>query len=477
MTKSSAKAGVKQISFGFDLEKPVIADFSAGDVVSDGGMLLLRAADDRLGLTKRISKCIEENRDPDRVKHKMQSLVAQEIFPRACGYEDTNDATVTRHSSAFKIGSGQLPSSDPLASFSTQNRLENGVSVDDVLRIQDELPKLFLKRSKRPPKHVSLYMDTTHDPVYGTQQLSFYNGFYKEYCYTDLFLFCEGFPLGAVVRAGNAAPAEGSIAMLNRVTDALRAKRRTMRIEFAADSAFGSPAMYDYCEKNRITYYIGIGPNHALECLAKPFVTTAYEKYIALYGKPKPLHGREWRQKEERIRYSTKEEGRMQELFEKEQRVRVYGEFVYQARTWETAKRVIVRVDYTAEGPDVRFVVTNHIGGKPGWVYEKKYCARASCENNIKELKALKCDRLSCQEYLPNQFRLLMHVCAYILMLETRRHLPRSTRNISIQTLLLRFIKIGALIRETSRAVHFCLSSNHPWQHDFFECASRLGTS
>jgi len=109
MTKSSAKAGVKQISFGFDLEKPVIADFSAGDVVSDGGMLLLRAADDRLGLTKRISKCIEENRDPDRVKHKMQSLVAQEIFPRACGYEDTNDATVTRHSSALKLEAVSCP--------------------------------------------------------------------------------------------------------------------------------------------------------------------------------------------------------------------------------------------------------------------------------------------------------------------------------------------------------------------------------
>jgi hypothetical protein len=477
MTKSSAKANVRQITFDFDLEKPVTIDFSAGDVVSDGGMILLCAADDRLGLTARVTSCIEEKRDEDRITHKLHSLVAQEIFPRACGYEDTNDANVTRHSSAFKIGSNRLPSEAPLASFSTQNRLENSVTADDLMRIQNELPKLFLKRTKRPPKRASLYMDTTHDPVYGTQQLSFYNGFYKEYCYTDLFLFCEGFPLGAVVRAGNAAPAEGSISMLHRVTTSLRAARRTMRIEFAADSAFGCPEMYDYCEKNRITYFIGIAPNHALECQAKPFVEKAYEKYVALHGKPEPLHGREWRQREERIRYSSKEEGRMQERFEADRRVRVYGEFVYQARTWETAKRVIARIDYTSEGPDVRFIVTNYVGGNPGWIYEKKYCARANCENNIKELKALRCDKLSCQEYLPNQFRLLMHVCAYMLTLETRRALPRSARNISVQSLLLRFIKIGALVRETSRAVRFCLSGVHPWQEDFFDCARNLGAA
>ena len=477
MTKSSAKANSKQITFDFNLEKPVTADFSAGDVVSDGGILLFKAADDRLGLTKRIAACIEDKRDPDRVVHTMHSLVAQEIFSRACGYEDTNDADRTRNNSAFKVGGGKLPSEAPLASFSTQSRLENSVTADDLMRIQNELPKLFLKRSKRPPKHVELYMDTTHDPVYGTQQLSFYNGFYKEYCYTDLFLFCAGFPLGAVVRAGNAAPAEGSISMLHRVTTSLRAARRTMRIEFAADSAFGGPEMYDYCEKNRITYFIGIAPNHALECNVKPFVEAAYEKYVALYGKPEPLHGREWRQKQERIRYSSKDEGRIQELFEADRRVRVYGEFVYQARTWETPKRVIARVDYTDEGPDVRFVVTNYVGGKPGWVYEKKYCARANCENNIKELKALRCDKLSCQEYLPNQFRLLSFVCAYILTLETRRALPSSARNISVQTLLLRFIKIGAQIRETSRAVRFCLSGVYPWQNEFFQCARNLGAA
>jgi hypothetical protein len=477
MIDSSAKADSEHITFDFNLEKPVIADFTAGDIVSDAGMVLLRAANDRLGLIRRITNCIEEKRDEERIIHGLNSLVAQEIFPRACGYEDTNDANVTRHSSAFKLGSGRLPSDAPLASFSTQNRLENSVTVEDVMRIQNELPKLFLKRSKRAPKRVRLHMDTTHDPVYGTQQLSFYNGFYKEYCYTDLFLFCEGFPVGAVVRAGNAAPAEGSISMLNRVTNSLRAARRTMSIEYAADSAFGSPEMYDYCENNRITYFIGIGPNHALECQAKPLVMAAREKFVGLNGEPKPLHGREWRQREERIRYSSKEEGRMQERFEAEQFVRVYGEIVYQARTWSRARRVIIRVDYTAEGADVRFVVTNYVGAKPGWIYEKKYCARANCETNIKELKALRCDKLSCQEYLPNQFRLLMHVCAYILTLETRLALPRTARNISVQTLMNRFVKVGAVVRETSRAVRFCLSRTYPWMDDFLQCARNLGAA
>ena len=107
----------------------------------------------------------------------------------------------------------------------------------------------------------------------------------------------------------------------------------------------------------------------------------------------------------------------MQEHFEDELHVRKYGEFVYQSKEWNKERRFIFRVDFTKDGPDTRFVITNASGSSSRKIYDDKYCRRAQCENWIKDLKSyLKCDRTSCQEFEHNQFRLLLHVFAYILI-------------------------------------------------------------
>src|SRR5262249_39736864 len=155
-----------------------------------------------------------------------------------------------------------------------------------------------------------------------------------------------------------------------------------------------------------------------------------------------------WKQREERIRFSSKAEGRMQEHFEDELKIRRFGEFSYGAREWSHDRRVIYRVEFTTTGPDVRYVVTNTVSGKPRELYEKRYCRRAQCENWIKDLKNyLKCDRTSCQEWRANQFRLLLHVFAYMLMCEIRN--AAKTPFTSIESIRIRFIKIGVLVKET----------------------------
>lgn len=471
MRQSTAHAANTQITFDFENGK-VVGDFDGGDICIDGGVVLLRALDERRHYSKRIAGCISEWRTHAAV-HDIADLIRTELFMKTCGYCDANDANFLRTDTAFKTAASAH--GNDLPGQSSLSRIRNRVDADSVARMQNLLPKLYLSRFKRAPKSVMLNMDSMCDPVYGTQQMSFYNGFYHEYCYTHLYLFADdGFPLDGVARAGNAGPAEGGLPMLQRVVGEFRAKRKKMKIAYRADSAFTNFQTLDWCEDNAIQYFIGLAPNHALRIAVKELVEKAHQTYVAEFGEPKPLHGRSWRQDEERIRFSSKEQGRQQELLEREKRVRIFGEIRYAARTWRQERRVIARVDYTPEGEDIRFVVTNCETGSPRRIYEDKYCMRTRCEMHIKELKSQRCDRLSSPEWLANQFTLLMHLFAYAMQIELRELLPRQQRKISTETLRMRFLKVAAQIHRTSRAVRIRWSASHPHQDEFRWLSHRI---
>lgn len=471
MGQSTIDATEGQITFHFP-NITIVGDFDGGDISGNSGVVLLRELDERRNYSKRIAGCISDWRT-GLIKYELEDLVRMELYMKACGYSDGNDANMLREDAAFMAAVS--PDCAALPGQASMSRIRNNVDAESLLRMQNMLPKMYLKRFKRSPKFVSLNMDSTCDPVYGTQQMSFYNGFYHEYCYTHLYLLAnDGYPLAGVARAGNAAPAEGGLSMLANVVGELRAKRKNMRIEYRADSAFLNFQTLDWCEEKKVTYFIGLAPNHALHVKTKELVEKAREEYIALFGKPKPLHGKSWRQNEERIRYATKEEGRQQELLEREQRVRVYGEFRYAARTWSRERRVIARVDYTAEGADLRFVVTNCETGSAKRIYENKYCQRARCEMHIKELKGQRIDRLSSPEWLANQFTLLMHLFAYALQIELRQALPSSERHVSTDTIRRRLLNIAGQVRQTTRGTRIRWSSSHPHQQQFRNLLNRL---
>lgn len=487
--KSSREAGDVQLNFDFKLGKPVSVTFDGGKISSDGGVMLLRQVDDKLRLSEQLAAILGDRRSPRRVKHSLQLQLRQRLFMIGSGYEDANDADHLRFDPAHMVAFGRRPEGAlPGASQETLSRLENSMTEAQLTAAQRYLVMLFIARHSKPPEKLVLDMDTTCDEVHGYQQLSFYNGFYGTYCYVPLFIFSEdGFPLAAVLRAGNASPAGYAVEALAPVVTELRKAWPGVRIELRADAAFCTPAIYRFCEENAVTYFIGFKDNHSLFCKIKPFIEEARAEYEAIFGKgaelvhhkkQKKLLREAWRKHEERIRFSSKAEGRQQEHFEQEmKRIRIMRELFYQADDWTRARRIIVRIDYTHEGPEIRYVVTNHDGGRPAWIYKDKYCQRGQCENWIKELKILKCDRLSCQEFNPNQFRLLLHVFTYILLRELRNRLSPSERSISIDTLMLRMIKVGAVVRETARRISIQLASAFPWQNQYRYTHLRLRLS
>lgn len=485
MTQSTKRQRELQLRFDFGSGKPIEGQFDAGKISSDGGLVLIRAADDKLELSEQIAMCLVDRRQPGKVKHELVDQIRQRLCMVTAGYEDLNDADKLSGDGMHKIAVGKNPVTDrDLASDSTLVRLENGRTEQELGFLQELLVHVFIQRHKQAPDRIVLDMDTTCDEVHGYQQLSFYNGFYKTYCYTPLFIFAGSFPLAAMLRPGNAAPAEGAVRALRPVVKALREAWPGLIIDLRADAGFSTPELYEFCEEADVNYFIGLKPNNHMLLKARSLVARTKARYVELYGPVQDLTDKQakkqrkikWRQKEERIRFSSKAEGRMQEHFEDEdeRRVRMVGDIPYQADCWRTKRRVIARCDYTPEGAEIRYIVTNYTGGRPKWIYEDKYCKRGQCENYIKELKALKCDRLSCQEFIPNQFRLLLHTFAYILMSALRNCLPGELARVSVETLRLRLIKIAVIVRETARNIELHWSSHCPWQKQFETAALRL---
>jgi hypothetical protein len=475
LTECTKLASGLQLNFDFGLGKPIVGSFTGGKISSDGGLTLLRQADRKLKLTEQMALCIKEKRRPDAVLHSIQQILMQRLLAIGAGYEDVNDASVLRSDPMHKLAVGRLLSDIDLASQPTISRFENSINEVELDFLQELLVQLYVQKHTKPPQKLILDLDTTCDEVHGYQQLSFFNGFYGTFCYIPLFVFDQnGFPLAALLRAGNADVGGDAARVLRRILPILRSAWPKVSIEFRADAAFCRREVYEVCEKNNVTYYIGLKSNHALRCLAKPLVAEAKEEFEKIYGQPNKLDKTAWRQNQERLRFSSKADGRMQETAESHKMVRKVGQLYWQGRGYSADMRVICRADYTDDGPELRFVITNRVKGNPRWLYENRYCGRGQCENWIKELKSIRCDRLSCQEFNANQFRLLEHVMAYILLSTIRTNLSRFHPPISIQQLQLKFVRIGVLVSESARRICLRLSEAYPWKVEFMQLSTVL---
>ena len=476
MTECKSNDNEKQVQMTLDLGlgKKIEAKFDGGLISSDGGLLLLRKADDKLRLLERVVPCLKDYRQPEFVIHPLLNLLRQRVYAIAAGYEDCNDAQTLRFDPMHKLGLGILPSDGRTgASQPTLSRFENSVDAASCEALQRLLVHIFISMHKRPPGTVKLRMDVTDDETHGYQQLSFWNGFYQSNCYTPLFVFDDsGFPLAAVLRPGNAGPAAGAVEALKRIVRELRLAWPNVRIELLADAGFAEPELYDFCEDNNIYYAIGLRPNEVLQKLAVSVIeqckTKLSESGIEPYARIPGAKGhRLWKEREEKKRYASKEEGRMQEHFEQDgTTIRNFDTFEYQAKGWRKERMVVVRCDYGQYDSDVRYIVTNFRGRTPRRLYEDIYCQRPRCENWIKELKnQLNCDRTSCQEFLANQFRLFLHTFAYILLWKIRK--DAGYEHFEIRTVMFYLIKVGVLVKETVRKVWLRLGSYHPAQEWF----------
>lgn len=436
-----------QDSFAFApaFHREVVARFDAGPVSSDGGALLLREAAGKIDLLPRLAACFTDGRDPGRIEHTVEQLLSQRVYALALGYEDLNDHDRLRFDPLLSLLSGQRePGTAALAGKSTLNRLEltlprAEVQTERYKKILFDpasadrlLLQLFIEAHPSPPPEIILDLDATDDPLHGKQEGRFFHGYYGHYCYLPLYVFCGDHLLCARLRTAEGDASAGALGEVQRIVSHLRQHWPGVRITLRADSGFCREELMRWCEDHQVDYVFGLARNRRLEAMLGEALAEARQQHEAT-GQP----------------------------------VRLFRELCYQTReSWSKERRVVGKAEYLEKGANPRFVVTSLSAEQ--WaaqaLYEQLYCARGEMENRVKEQFQLFSDRLSTHWLWSNQLRLSLSAFAYVLIDSLRRlALSRTTlAQAEVNTIRLRLLKIGALVRVSVRRVWVSLSSAHP---------------
>jgi hypothetical protein len=433
----------KQLTFSFIKKQKVTLDFEGGEITSDSGLLLVRQADNSLGLVAGLRGCIEDHRDDRYTDHDLETLLRQRIYQIVAGYEDCNDANVVRKDPALKTACGRKLSDENLGSQPTLSRMENSLTNQDLYRAGEYFVDLYIRRKrKRRPKRIILDLDGTDDPTYGDQQLTFFHGYYDQYMYHPLVIYDAdtGELISAVLRPGNKHASYGAVMVLKRIIPKLKKASPKAEIIIRGDAGFAVPELYEYCEEEGLKYVIGLIRNDVLERMIESLLKEAHHQYM-----------------------------------ETGQKQRMFSEGLYQAKSWQYERRVIMKAEWLIQGPNSRFVVSN-LSLDPQELYEFYTERGGTCEVRIDEFKnGLKADRLSCHRFVANQFRLFLHMAAYWLVLRLREALRKTEfASMQIQQLRLRLLKIGGQVIQTARRVWFRLASGYPWKNIFALVHRRL---
>jgi hypothetical protein len=418
-------------------------------------MVLLKVMDEKMGLTRRMAEAIRDERQAGKVRHAVWEMLCERIYGIACGYPDCNDADRISRDPVMKMICGRTPvGEEVLASQPTLSRFENTIRRTELLRLGYVITDTVIEREKKrrrrnPPRRITIDMDPTEDPTYGDQQLTFFNGYYDNWCYLPMVTTIQfdresdQHLVAPVLRPGNAKGSLGAVSILKRLVKRLRAVFGDVRIHVRLDGAFATPEVFRYLEAEGFTYVVNMAGNSILKRYAEPMM--------------------------KEVRRQAKEIGQTR---------RMYGEAMYKAGKWEEPRRTIIKAEVVVcEGHDnrdnARFVVTN-MSGSPKAVY-REYTRRGDAENRIKELKDGLCfDRTSCTRFDANQFRNLLTAAAYVLYQELRVHAKGTPcADAQVWTLRERLIKIGVVIRESVRRILFEGPRWYPWLDIFRRIALR----
>ncbi len=439
--------------------KPVVAEFDQREGSSDGGALLLKAADRRYGLVAGLASCLRDERQAGKVDHSLRELVAQRVFSIACGYPDANDSARLSGDPIHKL----LLERDPiegrdLASQPTLSRFENGVGVKELYRMGEFLADSVIRRHAKRLRHrayrVTIDLDPTDDPTHGAQQLSFFNGHYDTWCYLPVMGFvsfndeAEQYLCAAVLRPGNVPASVGAVAMLRRLVRMIRHHLPGVRIRIRLDGGFAYPTVLEFLDgQPKLEYVVAMAKNAVLKRVAETGMRRARQL----------------------CRRSGKTE-------------HIYGEVLYKAGKWPGQRRVIIKAEVVRAAEkeprdNPRFVITN-MQQSPQWIYQHVYCQRGDIENRIKELHDLEIDRTSCSNFWANQFRVLLTAAAYVLMQELRlRAAGTACARAQVCMLRERLLKLGARVLVSVRRVLVHLPASFPFLPAFRRVALALGAA
>ncbi len=444
-----------EFSFEAHFSRRVVGRFDGAQMTTDGGGLLLRQADGKIGLLKRLAGCFTDHRDPVRVEHSLREMLAQRIYALALGYEDLNDHEELRNDPLLAVLAGKRELEEPLAGKSTLNRLELTPAGSPLAEryhkitysseaIDQLLVEIFLEAHPKPPRQVVLDLDVTDTPLHGRQEGRFFHGYYNQYCYLPLYIFCEDHLLCAQLRPSNQDASAGTLEEVQRIVRQIRARWPQVCILLRADSGFCREELMAWCEKHHVDYVFGFARNERLR------------RKIA----------REMQQAKAEQRGTG-------------QPARVFTEFFYRTRvSWSRSRRVVAKAEQLLGKENPRYVVTSL--SPEAWpaqkLYERLYCARGEMENRIKEQLSLFSDRLSTETLRANQLRLYFSSLAYVLVHALRRLALRGTKwaEAQVDTIRLKLLKIAAEVRVTARRIWVRYSSAYPWKHLFVVAWSAL---
>ena len=431
------------------------ADFTGGALTADGGALLMGLANQSVGLFRRVAACFSDHRDAAYVVHEVETLVGQRILGLTLGYEDLNDHDALRKDPLLGAVLGRLEKRrddcEPLAGKSTLNRLELAAAarldrkhrkvVADFGRFDALLAELFAERFRAPPKELVLDLDATDVPLHGGQEGRFYHGYYREYCYLPLLVFCGAEPLLVRLRSAAVDAAAGVERDLDALADRLRARWPDARLILRTDSGYCREEILAWCEgREGVDYVIGLAKNARLKRMIEGELADA--------------------------RQSARETG---------EAARRFADFRYATLdSWTRERRVVAKAEalpgtgVAGAKDNPRFVVTSlpaetHPARA---LYEEFYCARGDAENRVKEHKLdLFSARCSCNLFDANTLRLYFSTFALILFNRLRDALARTADKLASAypgTLRLRLLKIGARVRVSARRIHVAMAGGCP---------------
>ncbi len=427
----------------FDLpavaRKKLTVDFDGGNQSSDAGVLLLRAAEQKIGVIAAFAAALPDRRDPARVRHRLWEIIASRVFGICCGYEDGIDHDALRHDPALKMAVGRCPETGPdLASQSTISRFENAPTRTDAARLAGALVDHFAARVR--PGHTDILdIDDTFNAAHGGQQLAFWNAHHDERGFASMHIYHAGtgLPVATILRPAKTPGGAEVRTVVKHLTKRILKVWKRANIIWRGDSHYGRSEAMDWCDDNGTGYIFGLAGNAALD------------RQVAEISQ----HLRFWHA------WST------------EPKLRCYTSFWYRVGSWSRPRRVIARVeaslqpDPTPEQPegmrgvpearfrqeiDVRYVVTS-LDGDAERLYEGIYCQRGQAENLIKLHKAqLASDRTSCTSAVANQIRSMLTTAAFWLMHTVRAAIPpgHALAKAEFNTLRLKLMKIAVRVVE-----------------------------
>jgi hypothetical protein len=448
-------------------ERSVVAAFDGGKVTSDAGGLLLREVEARFGFIARFAQCFTDHRDPELVEHTVVELLKQRIFGLCLGYEDLIDHDRLRHDPLLAVlvdkkdpeGQKRLRFRDrgkALAGKSTLNRLElSAVGADSSSRykkivghlhgMQQFFVDAFLLQETTTPSVLVLDLDATDALLHGHQLGRFFHGYYDAYCYLPLYIFCGDHPLLALLRPSDIDACTGALKHVARIVAQLRERWPGVKIILRGDSGFCREHLMRWCENHGVDFLFGMAKNQRL---------------LRILGNE--LHEAQ------------------QQFQQTGQPARRFKDFTYRTKkSWSRERRVVGKAEHLAKGANPRFVVTSLSVTEYAMqaLYEKEYCGRGNMENRIKEQQLyLFADRVSCATMRANQIRLNLSTVAYIVLRALREFGLAQTELAPAQcdTLRLKLLKIGAVVRFSVRRVYVALSEAYPLRELFGRVLKKL---